>query len=117
MKFLEKSVDAAGRSAELALTQYREGDTDYTTVLIAQQALLNQEDRLAGSQGDVPQGLISVYRALGGGWEIREGNGYIPPEIKKAMETRTDWGNLLSPGKVPSDDRDQQKTLVRTPDW
>jgi outer membrane protein TolC len=117
MKLLQKSVDAARRSAELALTQYREGDTDYTTVLIAQQALLNEEDRLAGSQGDVPEGLISVYRALGGGWEIREGNEFIPPEIKEAMESRTNWGRLLSPGKVRPEKREKQKTLVRTPDW
>lgn len=117
MKLLQKSVDAARRSAELALTQYREGDTDYTTVLIAQQALLNEEDRLASSQGDVPRGLISVYRALGGGWEIREGNEFIPPEIKEAMESRTNWGRLLSPGKVGPEKREKQKTLVRTPDW
>jgi NodT family efflux transporter outer membrane factor (OMF) lipoprotein len=62
---LEQAAAAAKRSAELALIQYREGATDYTTVLTAQAALLAQQDSLAIGQGDVPQGLIAVYRALG----------------------------------------------------
>ena len=42
--FLEKSVDAARRSAELALMQYRGGSADYTTVILAQQSLLSEQD-------------------------------------------------------------------------
>ncbi|HIJ42308.1 MAG TPA: hypothetical protein HPP90_14720 [Deltaproteobacteria bacterium] len=45
--FLQKSVDAAKRSVDLALMQYRGGSTDYATVIIAQQALLNEQGRLA----------------------------------------------------------------------
>ena len=97
------------RSAELALIQYREGATDYTTVLTAQQALLEQQDRLAAGQGDVPQGLIAVYRALGGGWELREDQDFVPVEVKEEMEERTDWGGLLSSGK--------KEIVIRTPDW
>ena len=106
---LSKGVAAAKRSADLALIQYSEGATDYTTVLTAQQALLEQQDRLAGGQGDVPQGLIAVYRALGGGWELREDQDFIPVEVKEAMEERTDWGELLSP--------DKKDIVIRTPDW
>jgi NodT family efflux transporter outer membrane factor (OMF) lipoprotein len=110
---LTEAADAAKRSADLALIQYREGATDYTTVLTAQQALLAQQDSLAVGQSDVPQGLIAVYRALGGGWEIREGKEFLPPDVIEAMQNRTNWGRLLRPAAV------QPPTTVQllTPDW
>ena len=36
------------------------------------------------------------HKALGGGWQLRQGNNYISPDIIKAMEIRTDWGELLN---------------------
>lgn len=110
---LTEAATAAKRSADLALIQYREGATDYTTVLTAQQALLAQQDSLAQEQGNVPQGLIAVYRALGGGWEIREGKEFLPAEVIEAMGNRTDWGGLTRPAAV------EPPTTVQllTPDW
>ena len=110
---LTEAATAAERSADLALIQYREGATDYTTVLTAQQALLAQQDSLAQEQGNVPQGLIAVYRALGGGWEIREGKEFLPAEVIEAMGNRTDWGGLTRPAAV------EPPTTVQllTPDW
>jgi NodT family efflux transporter outer membrane factor (OMF) lipoprotein len=110
---LEQAADAAKRSADLALVQYREGATDYTTVLTAQASLLAQQDSLAAGQGDVPQGLIAVYRALGGGWEIREGQGFLPAEDTSAMGRRTNWGGLLEPAAVEP----QTERQLLTPDW
>ena len=108
-----EAATAAERSADLALTQYREGATDYTTVLTAQQALLAQQDSLAQEQGNVPQGLIAVYRALGGGWEIREGKEFLPAEVIEAMGKRAGWGGLSRPAAV------EPPTTVQllTPDW
>jgi NodT family efflux transporter outer membrane factor (OMF) lipoprotein len=114
---LSKAVEAAKRSADLALIQYREGATDYTTVLTAQQALLSEQDRLAGSQGEVPQGLIAVYRALGGGWEIREGKDFIPLETMAEMKERTNWGGLLKPAAVQQPPDAKPTASIRTPDW
>ncbi len=110
---LEAAAAAAKRSADLALIQYREGATDYTTVLTAQAALLQQQDSLANAQGDVPQGLIAVYRALGGGWEVREGRGFLPADITAAMGERTDWGGLLAPDAT----RPRTERQLLTPDW
>ena len=110
---LTEAATAAKRSADLALIQYREGATDYTTVLTAQQALLAQQDSLAQEQGNVPQGLIAVYRALGGGWEIREGKEFLPPEVIQAMGNRTDWGGLTKPAAVEP----PTKVQLLTPDW
>ena len=115
--FLKKSVNAAKRSADLAVMQYRGGSTDYTTVIMAQQALLSEQDRLAASRGESPLGLVAVYRALGGGWEIREGKPFVPEDVKAVMKARTDWGSLLStPLELPPAP-DSEKTVLRAPDW
>ena len=96
-RFLSDSTTAAMRSLELAVIQYREGITDFTTVLTAQQALLSEQDSLATTLGDISRNLVGVYRALGGGWEIREGQDFVPAEIKETMARRTNWGRLLAP--------------------
>jgi len=95
--FLAQSASAAMRSLDLAIIQYREGITDFTTVLTAQQSLLEQQDNLATTLGDISLNLVGVYRALGGGWEIREGQPLVPPAIQEAMASRTNWGKLLQP--------------------
>jgi NodT family efflux transporter outer membrane factor (OMF) lipoprotein len=96
-EFLAHSLDYARNSLDIALAQYREGVTDYTTVITAQQAFLNGQDSLASTLGDISRYLTAVYRALGGGWEIREGMDLLPPETKDAMAKRTRWGDLLKP--------------------
>jgi NodT family efflux transporter outer membrane factor (OMF) lipoprotein len=92
---LMEAVAAARRSVDLAVIEYREGATDYTTVLTAEQNLLEQQDQLAVTQGSVAQGLISLYRALGGGWQNRADKELVPADIREAMAKRTNWGGLL----------------------
>jgi xanthine dehydrogenase molybdopterin-binding subunit B len=94
---LQRGATAARRSTALALIQYKGGQTDYTTVVSAEQNELAVEDSLASNQGNVVLGLISVYRALGGGWEIRDGHDVISDEVKAEMTRRTNWGRLLEP--------------------
>jgi NodT family efflux transporter outer membrane factor (OMF) lipoprotein len=101
---LGESTAAAQRSLNLATLQYRQGITDFTTVLTAQQALLTEQDNLANTLGDISNNLVGVYRALGGGWQIREGKDVVPDSIKEQMAKRTDWGGLLTPAAQPSAD-------------
>ncbi|MGX2041418.1 efflux transporter outer membrane subunit [Methylocaldum sp. MU1018] len=114
-RFLADSTAAAQRSMELAALQYRQGITDFTTVLTAQQALLTEQDNLASTLGEISRNLVGVYRALGGGWQIREGRDLVPESVKKVMAERTDWGRILSPAAYlpPA----EPKPLVRPPDW
>jgi NodT family efflux transporter outer membrane factor (OMF) lipoprotein len=95
--FLAKSTAAARKALDLAVLQYREGIRDFTTVLSAQQSLLNEQDNLAVTLGSISSNLVGVYRALGGGWEIREGQELVPSAIREEMAKRTNWGDLLSP--------------------
>ncbi len=54
---------------------------------------------------------------LGGGWELREGHDFVPPETAEAMEKRTNWGKLLTPAAQKPPTPEQQKRLIRAPDW
>lgn len=117
--FLDKSATAAARSVKLALFQYREGATDFTTVLTAQQNLLQQQDNLALARGAIVTNLAGLYRALGGGWEAPQGRDEaplaVPVKVREEMKSRTDWGGLLDtdpekPGGTP-------KTDWPSPDW
>lgn len=113
---LSQSAQAARRSLDLAVVQYQQGSTDFTTVLTAQQALLTAQDSFATALGAISGNLIGVYRALGGGWEIREGDDTISPEIKEAMERRTNWGKLLAPAAYMPSALELGST-IRAPDW
>jgi len=94
---LNRAAVAARRSTELAMIQYKAGQTDYTTVTDTEQAQLSVEDDVATTKGNVVLGLISVYRALGGGWEIRGTNDVVSAAVKTEMARRTDWGRMLEP--------------------
>ena len=94
---LTKAADAAHRSTELSLIHYRSGETTFTTVLSTQQAQLSVDDSVASSRGSVALGLISIYRALGGGWELRQGSDVISDAVKTEMGQRTNWGRMLKP--------------------
>jgi NodT family efflux transporter outer membrane factor (OMF) lipoprotein len=114
-EFLAKSADAAKRSLDLAFIQYQQGSTDFTTVLTAQQALLTAQDSFASAMGSISTNLVGIYRALGGGWQIREGQDIVSPDIIEAMSKRTNWGKLLSPAVYMPPSSEQ--STIRPPDW
>ncbi len=114
---LADSTAAAKRSLDLAILQYREGTTDFTTVLTAQQALLSEQDNLASTLGDIAFNLVGVYRALGGGWQIREGQDFVPEEIKQQMAKRTNWGDLLNTASQPKPEPIGTPAGFRAPVW
>jgi outer membrane protein TolC len=92
---LQQGVDASQRAVKLSLLHYRNGIEDYTRVLNSQQSLVQQQDRLTSAQGDAARNAVALYKAMGGGWEIRLGKELIPPGIKSDMIKRADWGKML----------------------
>ncbi|HSS39708.1 MAG TPA: TolC family protein, partial [Polyangia bacterium] len=94
-RFEKASVDAAQRSADIALAQYREGATDYQRVVDAQRQLLQQQNNLASAGSSVATSVIALYKALGGGWEM-QGLPAVPVQTQQEMQQRTNWGNMLS---------------------
>ena len=113
---LLEAVKASERSVKISLLQYQEGMVDYQRVLDAERTLASSQDALVASTGSVAVTLIAVYRALGGGWEIRVGKDFVPAEIKETMEKRTDWGKMLTPEEREAEPQKVQKVLPR-PDW
>lgn len=93
--YLKKANRSATETLKLAFIRYKEGESDFTPVLNAEQQQLRIQSSLVNAEGDEPQALVALYRALGGGWEIRKGNDVIPDNIKKQMAARTNWGTLL----------------------
>ena len=115
--FLADAVKASKRSVDLSLIQYREGLTDYQRVLDTQRFLTEQQDQLVFSAGSVGLNLVGMYRALGGGWEIRAGQDFIPASLKAEMEERTNWGNMLSPEKTEYPPAEEVRSLFHKPDF
>ena len=91
---LTKTVQSARRSTELSMIRYQEGFADYQRVLDAQQALFGQQQRYVSNKGFAIRSLISVYKALGGGWQTA-GDGFVDEATRLEMEERTNWGDLL----------------------
>ncbi len=88
VRSLAQSTDAARESVDLVTSQYREGRVDFNRVFNIQQTLTQQEDQLAVAEGSVAQNLIQLYKALGGGWQIRLGS-QAPQPLPAANQPET----------------------------
>jgi outer membrane protein, multidrug efflux system len=66
LKSLVEQADASRRAADLAALQYREGVTDFLTLLDAQRTQLSAESAVAETEGDVNISVVTIYKALGG---------------------------------------------------
>ncbi len=64
-------VNASRRAFDLAEQQLRAGTADIVTVLNTQLTLFQAEDTLAQAQLARLLAIVSLYQALGGGWEPR----------------------------------------------
>ena len=99
---LYEAVVAARRSLDIATIQYREGLVDFQRVLDTQRSLFNQQERLVATQGGVTQSLISVYKAMGGGWQAARAEPLVDEATRAAMQMRSNWKDLpLAPLPPP----------------
>ncbi len=65
---LALAVAAAREAFAIAEHRYATGLADFLSVLDSQRTLLNLEDQLANSTGELAAAQIQLYKALGGGW-------------------------------------------------
>ena len=63
------ALDASNNSAILSRSQYRTGLTDFTTLNQQETALLSARNGATQARADAATALISLYAALGGGWD------------------------------------------------
>jgi NodT family efflux transporter outer membrane factor (OMF) lipoprotein len=107
--YLKQSVGASQRAVEIALLQYQEGAADYTRVLNTQEALFREQEREVTSRGLAVESVIALYKALGGGWQVRIGDEIIPAETREMMAERTNWGRLLETKTAPDMNSEEAK--------
>ena len=62
------AVTASNQALDLSILLYKDGAVDFQNVLDAQRTLLDFEERLAITDGNVVRSVIQLYLALGGGW-------------------------------------------------
>lgn len=65
---LKETVRQGEETLELSLELYKQGLTQFQSVLDAQRSLLSYQDNLVRSQGYSLATLVQLYKALGGGW-------------------------------------------------
>ena len=87
-KLLTEGVVAAELAFQIVISQYRVGTVDFNRLAIIEQNQVQQQDLQARARAQIALGLVHVYRALGGGWQLRLG----PPAA----------GGESQPGPVPT---------------
>jgi NodT family efflux transporter outer membrane factor (OMF) lipoprotein len=93
---LSRGVIAAKSAADLALERYKAGQNDYTTVITAQQSLLNIQSSLVQTKSGELIGYVGAFKALGGGWTAQMTPPKLPDTMITQMTDRTDWGSVLT---------------------
>jgi NodT family efflux transporter outer membrane factor (OMF) lipoprotein len=113
-KLLADAARKVESALELEVIRYKEGESDFTGVFVLQGDLVQKQDQLAQAQGDVVTSLVGVYKALGGGWEIRcpgfESRGVVfqPAEVLEIVPVPEAMPPLPAPvGDVPPEPDDE----------
>lgn len=83
---LEAAVKANEEAAELSASLYRNGMTDFTSVLDAERQLYRSQEDLVQSQTTVTTSVIALYKALGGGWQTEEDTSVATPATQPSPQ-------------------------------
>jgi len=99
LKSYSLAAAASQRAVSVATIQYQEGAIDFNTLITTLASNVQQQDLLTSTQGSVATNLVEVYKALGGGWEIRDSRDpvdLLPSAMKDEMRKRTGaWDGVL----------------------
>ncbi|MBD9484074.1 TolC family protein [Pseudomonas sp. PDM14] len=66
---LVRQSEASRAAAQQAAVRYREGTVDFLVLLDAERERLAAEDAQALAEVELYRGIVSIYKALGGGWQ------------------------------------------------
>lgn len=97
---LASAVEQAVEAETIVTDLYTTGARDFTSVYQVQAFKFTQQDLLATVKADQAFSLIQLYRALGGGWQIR-----LPQEVFFEDIGPTD-------GAIPGPDTPEEETEV-----
>ena len=94
---LDRSVKAATAATQLGVQQYRTGIIDFNRVFNLETTQVQQQDQLAVAAGNIALNLVNVYRALGGGWELR----FEREELKRDTDQSRGHARAAVPNQAP----------------
>jgi NodT family efflux transporter outer membrane factor (OMF) lipoprotein len=69
---IERAASAARETLRIATNLYKEGIIGFQELLDAQRRVLDAESQVSEARGLASQNLVSLYKALGGGWDPSE---------------------------------------------
>ena len=92
---LTSAVDAAQKAADIAQDKYRQGLVNFNDVLDAQRSLFSYDDQRITSQEAITGDIISLYKALGGGWQHMRTEA-SPPPATAAPKTAQASGGIVA---------------------
>ncbi len=78
---VQASLNASTNSLLISRQQYEVGLATFTTVLNSEETELNSRNMLVQNQGQLAVDLVSLYKALGGGWSANEGKDLTKPGL------------------------------------
>jgi NodT family efflux transporter outer membrane factor (OMF) lipoprotein len=112
-----EAVRAEAAAFKEALAQYEGGLVDFNRVVLIQERLVERQQTLAEAQGQIAQGLIQVYRALGGGWQIRCGPGVSVLPSPSLLPSQAPIPLEATPSPTPTSDKPAAKAETQSDLW
>ncbi len=87
-QLLQESVDDYQEAVRLSQIKYRAGHVDLQRVLDSQRSMLASQNLLVLNRTEVVRSFITLYRALGGGWQVpvRQIAAMAPPPSEEQPE-------------------------------
>jgi NodT family efflux transporter outer membrane factor (OMF) lipoprotein len=99
--FLQTSVLNAKEAVRVTQAKYDAGNIDFNRVFTVETLLVSQQDELASNQGNSALSVIELYRAMGGGWQIRLGEPPVAPLPAVAPAPPAPGENVPAPAPMP----------------
>ena len=119
-RLLDESVVAAQKAVTFVVTQYKVGTVDFNRVAQIEQDLVLRQDFAAQAKGQIAQGLIQVYKAVGGGWQIRFEEGVdvvpIPPPNPAAVPATPALPQMAPAAPIPVPAPQEKPEAVNKPE-
>ena len=93
----KQAIEATTRAYNLSVTQYENGLVTYQRLLSTVESLTRNEDAYAQIKGNIAIQVISLYKALGGGFDLKQHEYINTKDLNAIKERGVDWGDYLEP--------------------
>jgi len=97
----KKALEATVRAFNISITQYHDGLVSYQRLLSTVEKLTTIQDIYAQTNGALATDIVLLYKALGGGWQLSDGQAYLSQATVERLKRRgVDWGDMLDANRT-----------------